>query len=154
MPQICDMGPTALLPLRRKACWRFFHTFKQIKPTPTNLTDDFHGSPQSLQANAGILHQIRPRPLPSRSFTTHYLFSNKPNQPDESISQIYCSSFKYSSTCFGHPHAHHQEPINCSSRLRLVGVGLLYLNVWWCTDLQPLNSLFIICTVKLIKLLN
>jgi hypothetical protein len=24
MPQICDMGPTALLPLRRKACWRFF----------------------------------------------------------------------------------------------------------------------------------
>ena len=24
MPQICDMGPTALLPLRRKACWGFF----------------------------------------------------------------------------------------------------------------------------------
>ena len=24
MPQIYDMGPTALLPLRRKACWRFF----------------------------------------------------------------------------------------------------------------------------------
>jgi len=23
MPQIYDMGPTALLPLRRKACWRF-----------------------------------------------------------------------------------------------------------------------------------
>jgi len=23
MPQICDMGQTALLPLRRKACWRF-----------------------------------------------------------------------------------------------------------------------------------
>ena len=31
-------------------------------------------------------------------------------------SQIYCSSFKYSSTCFGHPLAHHQELINCSSR--------------------------------------
>ena len=27
MPQIYDMGPTALLPLRRKACWGFFsHT--------------------------------------------------------------------------------------------------------------------------------
>jgi len=24
MPQIYDMGPTALLPLRRKACWEFF----------------------------------------------------------------------------------------------------------------------------------
>jgi hypothetical protein len=24
MPQICDMGPTALLPFRRKACWGFF----------------------------------------------------------------------------------------------------------------------------------
>jgi hypothetical protein len=24
MPQICDMGQTALLPLRRKACWGFF----------------------------------------------------------------------------------------------------------------------------------
>jgi len=31
------------------------------------------------------------------------------NQPDASISQIYCLSFKYSSTCFGHPHAHYQE---------------------------------------------
>jgi len=25
MPQIYDMGPTALLPLQRKACWGFFH---------------------------------------------------------------------------------------------------------------------------------
>jgi len=25
MPQIYDMGPTAFLPLRRKACWGFFH---------------------------------------------------------------------------------------------------------------------------------
>jgi hypothetical protein len=24
MPQSCDMGPMALLPLRRKACWEFF----------------------------------------------------------------------------------------------------------------------------------
>jgi hypothetical protein len=39
------------------------------------------------------------------------------NQPHESNSQIYCLSFKYSSTCFEHPHAHHQELINCSIRL-------------------------------------
>jgi hypothetical protein len=25
MPQICNMRPTVLLPLRRKACWGFFH---------------------------------------------------------------------------------------------------------------------------------
>jgi len=24
MPQIYDMGPKALLPLRRKACWEYF----------------------------------------------------------------------------------------------------------------------------------
>jgi len=31
------------------------------------------------------------------------------NEPDASISQIYCSSFKYSSTRFRHPLAHYQE---------------------------------------------
>jgi len=39
------------------------------------------------------------------------------NQPDAAISQVYYLSFKYSSTCFGHPHAHHQELNNCSSSL-------------------------------------
>jgi len=28
MQQIYDMGPTALLPLRRKACWGFFFVLK------------------------------------------------------------------------------------------------------------------------------
>jgi hypothetical protein len=28
VPQICDMGPTPLLPLRRKVCWGFFHPEK------------------------------------------------------------------------------------------------------------------------------
>ena len=47
----------------------------------------------------------------------HHTFKSI-NQPDASVSQLYCLSFKYSSTCFGHPHAHHQELVNCSSRLR------------------------------------
>jgi hypothetical protein len=32
------------------------------------------------------------------------------NQPlDAAISPVYYLTFIYSSTCFGHPHAHHQE---------------------------------------------
>jgi hypothetical protein len=31
------------------------------------------------------------------------------NQPDSATSQVYYLSFKHSSTCFGHPRAHHQE---------------------------------------------
>jgi hypothetical protein len=43
---------------------------------------------------------------------------NQPtNQPDAAISQVYYLSFKYSSTCFRHPHVHHQELNNCSSSL-------------------------------------
>ena len=38
----------------------------------------------------------------------HHTF-NWINQPDAATSQVYYLSFKYSSTCFGHPHAHHQE---------------------------------------------
>jgi len=49
--------------------------------------------------------------------SVHHHTFKQINQPDASISQIYCSSFNYSSTCFGHPLAHHQELINCSSRL-------------------------------------
>jgi hypothetical protein len=39
------------------------------------------------------------------------------NQLDATISQVYYLTFMYSSTCFGHPHAHHQELNNCSSSL-------------------------------------
>jgi len=38
----------------------------------------------------------------------HHTF-NWINQQDAATSQVYYLSFKYSSTCFGHPHAHHQE---------------------------------------------
>ena len=41
MPQIYDMGPTALLPLRRKACWRFFcpkYPTASAGFEPTNLS--------------------------------------------------------------------------------------------------------------------
>jgi len=40
MPQSCDMGPTALLHLRRKACWGFF--------CPKNPTDSAGCEPANL----------------------------------------------------------------------------------------------------------
>ena len=39
------------------------------------------------------------------------------NQLDATIPQVYNLAFIYSSTCFGRPHAHHQELNNCSSSL-------------------------------------
>jgi hypothetical protein len=44
------------------------------------------------------------------------------NQPDAAIFYVYYLSFKYSSTCFRHPHAHHQE---LSSSLRFT------VGTWW-----------------------
>jgi len=39
------------------------------------------------------------------------------HQLDATISLVYHLTFIYSSTCFGHPHAHHQELNNCSRSL-------------------------------------
>jgi hypothetical protein len=47
--------------------------------------------------------------------SVHHHTFNRINQQDAATSQVYYLSFKYSSTCFGHPHAHHQELNNCSS---------------------------------------
>jgi len=49
--------------------------------------------------------------------SVHHHTFNWINQPDAATSQIYYLSFKYSSTCFGHPYAHHQELNKCSSSL-------------------------------------
>jgi hypothetical protein len=37
MPQSCDMGSTALLPLRRKACLGFFRPKNSVGFEPANL---------------------------------------------------------------------------------------------------------------------
>jgi hypothetical protein len=39
------------------------------------------------------------------------------HQLDAKISPVYYLTFIYRSTCFGRPHAHHQELNNCSSSL-------------------------------------
>ena len=53
----------------------------------------------------------------------HYTF-NWINQPDAGTSQLYYLSFKYSSTCLGHPHAYHQE-------LQQLHFMFLYRALWY-----------------------
>ena len=67
MPHIYDMGPTALLPLRRKVCWGFFG--------PKNLTDSAGFEPPNLGTKG---QHATSRPPPVHSFwhcNTVYLFS-------------------------------------------------------------------------------
>jgi hypothetical protein len=47
--------------------------------TPFNLIENIRGSPQSFLANAGIISEDRPQPLPSTSFQIYFsLFSKYP----------------------------------------------------------------------------
>jgi hypothetical protein len=53
------------------------------------------------------ISEVQPFPVSpnkSRIFSTE-----STNQPVAATSQAYYLSFKYSSTCFGHPHANYQE---------------------------------------------
>ena len=66
MPQIYDMGPTALLPLRRKACWGFFRP-----KNPTASTGFEH-------ANLGTKDQhATPRPPKPLIYTNNWYISYK-----------------------------------------------------------------------------
>jgi hypothetical protein len=54
MPQICDMGPTALLPFRRKACLRIFYQIRRLR---SGL------SPRTWVPEASTLTPRPPKPL-------------------------------------------------------------------------------------------
>jgi hypothetical protein len=64
-----------------------------------------------------VEHEVLLVPKISKQYHTNsgvcksvlYHTFNWVNQPDAATSQVYYLSFKYSSTCFGHPHAHRQE---------------------------------------------
>ena len=62
MPQIYDMGPTALLPLRRKACWGFFR--------PKNPTASAAFEPANLGTKGQHATPRAPKPL----FRVHVRF--------------------------------------------------------------------------------
>ena len=50
--------------------------------------------------------------------SVHHHSVHKINKLDATTSQVYYLRFMYSSTCFGSPHAHHQELNNSSSSFR------------------------------------
>jgi hypothetical protein len=53
------------------------------------------------------------------------IYSNESTNQVQTISQVHYLSFKYSSTCFRHLHAHHQELNNYCSRLCFT------VGTWW-----------------------
>ena len=75
MPQIYDMGPTALLPLRRKACWGFFR--------PKNPTASARFEP----ANLGTKGQhATPRP-PKKLTNTLSIYKFRKHNPVVPVNQ-------------------------------------------------------------------
>ena len=86
MLQIYDMGPTALLPLWRKACWGFFR--------PKNPTASAGFEPANLGTKGQHATSRPPKPLKNR------------NQLDATYYFIVRLT---GSTCFGYYYAHHQE---------------------------------------------
>src|SRR5215510_11077936 len=68
MPQICDMGQTALLPFRRKACCGFFR--------PKNPTASAGFEP----AICNVLTGVSPALIPLALTTRHYDFVSCPPQ--------------------------------------------------------------------------
>ena len=61
--------------------------------------------PEHLNVNFSVVHKLI---LTFQDIKEDSVYSNKSTNQMHQIYQPYWLSFKYSSTCFGHPHAHHQ----------------------------------------------
>ena len=70
MPQIYDMGPTALLPHRRKACWEFFR--------PKNPTASAGFEPANLGTKGQHTTPRPPKPLVSIYLCKYMVVSSTP----------------------------------------------------------------------------
>jgi hypothetical protein len=64
MPQSCDMGPTALLPLRNKACWRFF---RPKNPTASAGFEPANMGTQGLSRSTAYLEPVVQTDPPDRT---------------------------------------------------------------------------------------
>ena len=73
VPQIYDMGPTALLPLRSKACWGFFR--------PKNPTALARFEPANLGTKGQHATSIPPKPLGCDYITENRSRSKRSDSP-------------------------------------------------------------------------
>ena len=71
MPQIYDMGPTALLPLRRKACWGIFR--------PKNPTASAGVEPANLGTKGQHATWRPPKPINFRYKIKKFKFDDEDN---------------------------------------------------------------------------
>jgi len=75
MPQIYDMGPAALLPLRRKACWGFFCPKNPTASAgfkPANLgTKGQHATPRPPKPYLTLIIQLLMELNPVRKIITN-----------------------------------------------------------------------------------
>jgi hypothetical protein len=85
MPQICDMGPTALLPFRRKACLRIFPLLK-IRRLRPGL------NPRTWVPEASTLAPRPPKPLTSNVTLRHIRFTTVAVEKQLSIIYSDCTS--------------------------------------------------------------
>ena len=78
MPQIYDMGPTALLPLRRKACWGFFFALniRRLRPGLNPRTWVLKASTLSLDHRSRSKYLAKWKSLenPVRKYTKHFIY--------------------------------------------------------------------------------
>jgi hypothetical protein len=86
MPQIYDMGPPALLPLRRKACWGFFTPWKirrlrpGLNPRPWVLEASMHPLDHRIRSTFGLAWRWKISVTSGASYTrgkTHRLSLSK-----------------------------------------------------------------------------
>jgi hypothetical protein len=75
MPQIYDMGPTALLPLRRKGCWGFFR--------PENPTASAGFEPANLDTKGQ--HAV---PRPPKPYLNDYVERNVSNSQNLELEYV------------------------------------------------------------------
>jgi len=99
-----------VIPLRLNFIWRRFETFCLFHLHRRILIRLWRWNRQCSEMSAYKIQ--KPGNYPEESTQLKYI-----TQLDATISPVYYLTFIYNSTCFGRPHAHHQELNNCRSSL-------------------------------------
>jgi len=151
MPQIYDMRPTALLPLRRKACWEFFRPKNPTVSTgfePANLGTKGQNAtprpPKPIFDNIGLYLFLCIITWSIHTPNIEVLCSNKSFDFISVINQLDAHNFCFTislfhaSACFEHMCSKHVEPWN-----KLIVKQKFCASSWLITEINILR-----CTVS------